>query len=208
VAALTPSAATGAVLRHARIHVLMTTPTTCDVEAAFTVDVDAPAEVEHRIQVFEGTQVELIEAVGAAQQAGPPAIAGRTQSLTMRFSGTGTGTYTLRYRIRQLDAWAYRCPMWLPTVPADGRSRAVELEVDIPPRASAAGGGLPALKWAAGRGTATLGHVPAFVRVPYTMAGEATDARAGWDVAHLMDVLAIAALVGGSAVWAWRRRRR
>ena len=84
-------------------------------------------------------------------------------------------------------------------MPADGRSQAVALRVRIPAGAIAAGT-MPGLAWVGEEGTATLGHLPAFVRVPYAMPGESMPLN----IAFVMDVVAIATLVLASAAWARR----
>ena len=88
-------------------------------------------------------------------------------------------------------------PKW----PADGRSQAVALRVRIPAGATAAGT-MPGLAWVGQEGSATLGHLPAFVRVPYAMPGE----PAPFNIAFAMDVVAIGTLVLASAAWARGRR--
>jgi hypothetical protein len=45
---------------------------------------------------------------------------------------------------------------------------------------------------------AAIAHLPAFVRVPFARPGE----PAPWNVARLMDILSIAALVVATLAWA------
>jgi hypothetical protein len=184
------------VLRAADLQIIVTSPTSCDVTMALTVD--GGAEIEHRIEAFEGSRVELVEVRGARQIGDVRAI-GRTQSLLLR---PGQAAYGFRYRAVQPALRLHRCPIWLPTVPTEGRSRVVRLQVDLPPE-TVAGSSMPAFTWTSGHGAATLGHLPAFVRVPYTGAGEARD----WGIGSVMDVLAIAAFVAATAAWTWRVRR-
>ena len=61
---------------------------------------------------------------------------------------------------------------------------------------------MPGLAWVGQEGSATLGHLPAFVRVPYAMPGE----PAPFNIAFAMDVVAIGTLVLASAAWARGRR--
>ena len=184
------------VLRSADLQITVTSPTSCDVTMALAID--GVSEIEHRIEAFEGSRVELVEIRGARQVGDVRAI-GRTQSLLLRPDQTA---YRFHYRAVQPASRRHRCPIWLPTVPADGRSRPVRLEIDLPP-ATIAGGSMPAFTWAGVHGAATLGHLPAFVRVPYTGAGEARQ----WGIGSVMDALAIAAFVAATAAWTWRVRR-
>ena len=195
-----------AVLREAAISVAFQTPILCEVDAAFTIDQPDGGAVEHRIQVLEGGTVDLSEIDGPMGVSGRPATVGRTQSLVLRPTGDGPYMYRLRYRVTQPPDGAYRCPLWLPTTPADGRSRGIALSVSIPSGAVPGGGGLPPFSWLENQGTARLGHIPAFIRVPYSTAGD--PAGAGPGITRVMDATALMALACGSAVFLWRRRRR
>jgi hypothetical protein len=53
-------------------------------------------------------------------------------------------------------------------------------------------------------GTITLGHLPAFVRVPYVLPGTPPP----WDIARVMDMVSVLTLVGASLTWARRQRIR
>lgn len=204
--AAVPAQAAAGTLRQARIQVGITSPYACEVTAEYTIESAAPADIEHRIQLFEGAGVELLEVTGGGGQLDSPKVVGRTQSLTVRVGQAGPATYTLRYRVRQPDDWVYRCPMWIPTVPADGTSRGVVIDVELPPGAQASGGSVPAFEWSGGRGTATLAHVPAFVRAPYTTT-DGPAAPRSWDIARLMDFAAVGVLAFASIVWAWSRKK-
>jgi hypothetical protein len=182
-------------LRSASIAIDFVSPTSCAVSAELSVD--STAEVEHRIDAPQGAAIELIEVVGA-RTAGSVRAVEHTQSLRVSLQG---GAYTVRYRVQQPAERAFRCPIWLPTVPTDGRSRAVSLHVALPD-AMAPGSSMPAFTWTGNRGSATLGHVPAFVRVPYVSAAEAP----AWDTGQIMDGVAIVVFVAASALWVWRRR--
>jgi hypothetical protein len=163
-----------------------------------TLAVEGVSEIEHRIETFDGGRIELV-GISGARQVGDVRAIGRTQSLVLR---PDEASYGFRYRAMQPAHRADRCPIWLPTVPADGRSRPVRLEIDLPP-ATAAGTSMPAFLWTGAHGAATLGHLPAVVRVPYTREG---DAR-GWGIDSMMDALAVAVFVVASAAWTWRLRR-
>jgi hypothetical protein len=196
---------TAAVLRDADITISFRSPLVCEVDAAFTIDQADGAAVEHRIHVLDGGTVELRGIDGSMSVSGLPNMIGRTQSLILRPTAAGPLGYRLRYRATQPQDGAYRCPLWLPTTPADGRSRRVAVSVALPAGAVPAGGGLPPLAWRENHGTARLGHVPASVRVPYSSAGEA--GGPGLSITAVMDATALTVLGCGSAFFLWRRRR-
>jgi hypothetical protein len=199
LAALTSAlpAVAAPVLHGAEVLVEFQSPTACVV--TLTVNVEGVAQVEHRVEVVDGARIELSEIRGAAP-IGEARAVGRTRALVVRPEGAA---YTLRYAVEQPGSSAGRCPLWVPTVPADGRSQAVALRVRIPAGATAAGT-MPGLAWVGQEGSATLGHLPAFVRVPYAMPGE----PAPFNIAFAMDVVAIGTLVLASAAWARGRRGR
>jgi hypothetical protein len=189
------SAIAAPTLREADVHITVTSPTSCDVRIALTVD--AAREIDHRVEMFEGSRAELIDLRGA-QQVGERRAIGRTQSLVLR---PEQAAYEFSYRVQQPEGLASRCPIWLPAVPTDGRSRAVHLQVDLPPGATA-GASMPAFAWTGAHGSARLGHLPAFVRVPYATEGESP----GWSIGRVMDAVALTVFAGASAIWALRKR--
>jgi hypothetical protein len=189
-------AVAAAVLRSANIRIVVTSPTSCEVTMALTID--GGAEIDHRIEAFEGGRVELIALRDARQQRDANVI-GRTRSLVLR---QDQPAYELRYRVEQPASRASRCPLWVPAVPTDGHSRAVRLYVELPP-STAAADTMPAFIWAGNQGSTTLGNIPAFVRMSYTEAGDA----AAWNVRQTMDATAVALFVVASALWVWRGRR-
>jgi hypothetical protein len=191
-----PAHGAPAVLRSADVQVTLTTPTTCSVELSVAID-GAPATVEHRLEILEGATITLLDTLSVASD--PPRDLGRTRALTVRPS---TPTYVIKYRVQQPPHGRFRCPLWLPTTPADGRSRAVRLAVSLPPGAEPSGT-MPAFTWRDGVGTTTLGHLPAFVRVPYAANG----APAPWNLARLMDGVSVGVLVVASLLWLRRTRR-
>lgn len=199
-----PVLAAPPVLRGATLKVTFADTTTCDVEAVFSLLPGTATSIEHRLQLFEGTQVELLELSGA-QLLRPSYASGRTQVLELRPASPAPDTYGLRYRAVQFAERAYRCPLWIPTAPSDGRSLNVQLGVVLPPGAVPWGGGFPALRWGATEGVARLGHVPAFVRVPFGERGR-SEADA-WNVSRLMDGTAVVLLVAGMVAFIWRKRR-
>jgi hypothetical protein len=197
-AALLPAHGSAAAhLTSADVKITFQSPTACTVELGVTI-ADA-VQVEHRVEIAEGGRVDLIEVSGATPE-GPPTDIGRTRALTLR---PESATYTLRYDVQLPAARAGRCPLWIPTVAADVRAASVRVTTRLPSGARAAGT-MPTLRWNGDEGTATIGHLPAFVRVPYAMPGE----PAPWDIATIMDTASIVTLVASTLAWARYRRRR
>jgi hypothetical protein len=192
---LAAPAAAAPVLRGADAAVEFTAPTACAVRLRVTIDgVSAP--IEHRLEHLSDAVATLDGVDGG--RAEPQGAVGRT--LVARITPAGPA-YTLRYRVTQPPAGAFRCPIWLPTTPADGRSRGVRLTVTVPTTAAPAGT-FPAFAWTGRTGIATLGHLPAFARVPYTGA----DVDVPWNLARLMDGVSLGVLAAASMLW-WRRSR-
>ena len=184
------------VVRSADLKITVTSPTSCDVTMVLAID--GGADIDHRIEAFEGARIELA-AVRGARHVGDVTTIGRTQSLVLR---PEAGSYELSYHATQPAAREHRCPIWLPAVPTDGRSRAVRLDVDLP-LAATPGASMPAFTWTGAHGTATLGHIPAIVRIPYVPPGETR----GWGINSMMDAVAIAVFAVATAIWTWRARR-
>jgi hypothetical protein len=185
-------------LRSAEVRVTIISPLVCEVLMTLAVD-DAAAEIDHRIEAFDGSRIDLVGLRGAGT-VGERRTIGRTRSLVLRPLAR---TYTIEYRVSQPAARRHRCPLWVPVVPADGVSRAVSIEIDMPSgtRVSAS---MPVFSWTESRGVATMGHLPAFVRIPYHAEGQ----EPPWEMARAMDLAALAFVVGATGLWAWRRRRR
>lgn len=191
-------AAAAPVLRAAEASIRFSSATTCRVE--LTLMVRGASRVEHRLELPAGATVLQVEVAQAAAAA--PRDVGRTRALVVTPSADGA-PYTLRYEVRQSDARAHRCPLWLPTVPTDGRSRAVRLVTEVPP-GTAVVGGMPSFTWQGSRGEVTLAHLPAFVLVPFADAG----ASRPWDVSRVMDTVAVATLALASLAWLARQKGR
>src|SRR5262245_32497564 len=189
-----------AVLRAAGVNVTMTSPAACDV--VMDLAVQSADEVDHRL---DAARFELREVAGA-NQIGEVRAIGRTQSLVLRPNQTSRqapdARYRIAYRAELGDGREFRCPLWLPTIPADGVSRAVSLKVDLPPGTQPSDA-MPALTWAGTHGETTLGHLPAFVHVPFAPPGAARP----WSMSQTMDAVALAVILGASAIWAWWRKR-
>ena len=199
---VTGHAQEGEVLGSAAVQIAMTSPTTCEVTISLTTD--ASGDVDHRVEAPGGTYIEL-EAVRDAAEFGSQRQVGTTRSLVVR-PGAGK-PYQLRYRVSQPDRRAFRCPVWTPAVATDGRSRQVTITVTLPERSSPTGRSFPTFSWNGTEGAATLGHLPAFVRVPYdTDDGTGRD-PASRDIAQTMDRVALGVLAAATAAWVWRRNR-
>jgi hypothetical protein len=183
------------VLRAADIRILIDADNSCRVTMRLTVE-DAGA-LDHRIEAREDTRIHLAAVRGARQVQELRAI-GRTQSLVLEPVGAG---HEVAYSVER-SASDDRCPLWVPVSPADGRSRAVHINVELPPGVTSRGT-MPAFTWNGSTGSTTLAHVPAFVRVAYGPAGDAMT----WEVSTAMDALAVFAFAGASGIWLWRRRR-
>lgn len=181
-------------LASADVRVLYDSATACAVEMTLQVD-DAP-EVTQRLEVMAGAEVGALEVTGATMASGPKDV-GRTRVLVTRAEA---GRYTLRYTARLPASHPGRCPLWVPEMAADGRTAAVRLAVRLPAGARAAGT-MPTFTWSGDEGTAAIGHLPAFVHVPFALPGEPTP----WNIARLMDMFSIATLVVATLAW-WRRR--
>lgn len=192
------SAVAAPVLRAADASIRFDSPTTCRVEITLTLQ--GASQVEHRLELPDGAELQRVEVMQAV--AGEPRDVGRTRALTVMPSADGA-PYTLRYDVRQSDARAHRCPLWLPTVPTDGRSRAVHLVAEVP-QGTTLVGGIPSFTWQGSRGEVTLAHLPAFVVVPFADAA----ASRPWDVSRVMDTIAIATLALASLAWLARQKGR
>jgi hypothetical protein len=184
------------VLRSADVAITMSGRASCEVTMA--LEVDGGTAIDHRLEAVEGTRVDRLEVQGA-EPIGESKMIGRTHSLVLQLERPA---YTLRYRVHQDQGGRSRCPLWLPGVPTDGVSKAVRIQVELPPGTSPRAS-MPSFTWKGTSGTTTLGHLPAFVLLPYALPGEPQ----GWDIATAVDAAAVAAFVGASAIWLWRRRR-
>jgi hypothetical protein len=184
------------VVRSADLTIIVTSPTSCEVTMVLAID--GGSDIDHRIEAFEGSRIELA-AVRGARRVGDVRSIGRTQSLVLQ---PEAASYELSYHAAQPADREYRCPIWLPAVPTDGRSRAVRLDVELPAAVTPAAS-MPAFTWTGVHGTATLGHIPAIVRIPYGAPG---DAR-GWGINAMTDAVAIAVFAVATAIWTWRARR-
>src|SRR5205814_2110891 len=83
------------VLRSADLKIAVTSPTSCEVTMSLAVD--GGADIDHRIETFEGSRIQLA-AVRGAQQVDRVRVIGRTQSLVLR---PDAEKYELSYRAVQ-----------------------------------------------------------------------------------------------------------
>lgn len=183
-------------LRSGEVHITVVSALACDV--TMTLTAEGVSELDHRIEAFDGSHVDLVE-VHAARPVGDTRIVGRTRSLVLQ---PLEPTYRFRYRAVQPAGRDHRCPLWVPAAPTDGRSRPVRLEIELP-ASTVPGRSMPGVTWTGTRGMATLGHIPAFVRIPFSSAGEGAE----WDISRVMDIVTMTLFAGASAFWFWRMRR-
>jgi hypothetical protein len=199
-----PTLSATPVLRGADARIIIASRTSCDVRLSVTID--GAREVEHRLALADGDRRQFVNVEGATLV---EPIRDVRATLSLRLRPTGV-SYVLHYsvqhqeplRIGFLDAVRDRCPIWLPTIPTDGRSRVVRMTIELPP-GSTAGATMPAFTWNGTVGTATLGHLPSIVRVPYAANGEALP----WSLPGAIDTLAIGTFAAATAAWIWRVRR-
>jgi hypothetical protein len=191
-----PALSATAVLRSADARIIITSRTSCDVRLAVTVE--GAREIEHRLAVADGHARPVVNVEGAEVVDSIHDL-GATLSLRLRPAGE---SYLLHYSVEHpVD----RCPLWLPTIPTDGRSRAVRITIELPAGSTAGARGttLPALNWNGTTGTAALNHLPSMVHVPYAAPGQAVP----WTLPGAVDTLAIGTFAAATAVWIWRVRR-
>lgn len=203
--ATTSAAATlsKATLREARVAVV-SSPGACDVTSHLAIDTAEPAFVDHRLMLGDEPRPPEFVVLGAL--AGQAGTIGRTASLRVSLTGTGRNEYTVRYRVTPHGARQDRCALLVPSVPTDGLSRAVSIAVDVPRGATRLPGEFPAFTWDNERGRVTLGHMPAFVRVPLAMAGAPVRSIDALDVRRAIDVAAMLAIGVATLAWATLRR--
>jgi hypothetical protein len=193
-------------LRDADLRVTWIDAVQCEAVIALRIDTEAPAVVDHRAIVYAGGRIDLAGVRGEGVEAGAVRTIGTTESIGVRLPRAGAFSYAIAYRASQAEAWAYRCPVWLPIAASDGVSRSVRISVEMPPGATPVGARLPRLAWSGARGEATLGHLPSVVRTPFTRPGEPAGWTSSIDVSRAVDVTAVIALAAVSLLWAVRRR--
>jgi hypothetical protein len=193
-----------AILRSAHATIEIVGDGTCDVQIQFVTVSDAPATVRHTLLASESARVDEVSIAGAA--AGDVVRQGRTLVVPVSL-GAGETVYTARYRVQQ-QAGAGWCSLLVPDAPTAGASRAVQIDAAIPAGTQRLPGEFPAMSWEDRRGTARLGHMPAFTTLPHAAKGEAVSWRRSFDVRRTLDSAAVLFLVGASVIWAVSRRQR
>src|SRR5262249_54499525 len=136
------------VLRAADVRIAIASRLSCAVRLSVTVD--GATEVEHRLARAEGA----IRRAVTVERATPPAPfrdVGVTAALRLRPAGASYApSYSVQHleplRIGFVDPVRDRCPLWLPTIPTAGRSRAVRMTIELPP-GHTAGATMPAFTW-------------------------------------------------------------
>ena len=201
---LVGTSAEAATLTSAHVAVEIRGDGSCDVRVEFVANSDAQAEVHHRLLVGESARVDEVSIEGAV--AGDVIRQGRTLVVPISLSA-GETRYTARYRVQQ-ETGTGRCGLLVPDSPTDGATRAVQIDAMIPAGTQRLPGEFPAMTLEDRRGTARLGHMPAFAAVPHAPAGERVSWRRSFDVRRTLDTAAIVFLVGASVIWAASRRGR
>ena len=191
---LAPLGATAApVLTSAEAQVRFLAPLECEVTLTVAIT-GATADIEHRLELLERASFELRGLERAAIGRAPHHF-GRTSGVFVT-PATAGAPYVMRYRVLQAPSRPGRCPIWLPTVTTDGRSREVRLTIDIPD-GHVASGTMPTFAWRGTHGTAVLPHLPAFVIVPFGPVGQSRP----WDISRVMDIVAVVSIAVASVLW-------
>jgi hypothetical protein len=198
----------GPTVRQAEIRINWLDSVRCEADVALRVETDAPASVDHRVLVYEDARIDAVTVDRGTTEPGSVREIGRTLSIPVRLPRPGTFSYSIRYRAIHPQSWAYRCPLWVPTIATDGVPTGVHIVVTLPSDATRAASSLPAFTWTAPTiGDARLGHLPALVYARFTRPGEPVVWATTFDAARMMDLLTIVGLAGASLGWLWRRRR-
>ncbi len=150
-------------------------------------------------------EVSGVVVVGAI--AGPIQMEGPTARLPVSLTGPGRNEYIARYRIRTAEGAIDRCPLLVPSVPTDGVSRSVRIDVEVPQGATVLRSAFPAFTWKDRRGSVTIGHIPSFVRVPHAPRGVPVAWRDTVDPARVVDAAALSTIGLSTLAWIVLRRR-
>lgn len=209
VAVVAARPAQAATLDAADARITFTAPAACRVDIAFTIATPSALAVEHRLLVDDAERVEEVSVAGGGAAADAPTRRGGARMLIVRVPGRGRHTYRLGYRVVRPAAARHRCPLWLPTVPTQGRDRRITLTVALPDGAAPLAGAFPRLAWHDGTGSAVLAHLPAFVRVPFAVPGEPPPSlAASLGVDRVVEIVTVGLLGAATAIWFRMRRRR
>ena len=192
-------------LREARVAIVLS-PHACDVTSHFAIDTIEPIAIDHRVLLGDGAQPPEFVVLGAL--AGQADTIGHTASLPVSLTGMGRNEYMVRYNARPYGPRMDRCPLLVPSVPTDGLSRAVTIAIEVPRGTTRLPGEFPALTWENDRGRVTLGHMPAFVRVPIAAVGEQVASIDTLDVRRAIDIAAVLTIGVATLAWVTLRRPR
>jgi hypothetical protein len=176
----------------------------CDVTARFVVDTAEPSWIDHIVMLVSG-EAPAFAVTGAV--AAPVQIVGRTAKLPVSLVGSGRNEYKVQYRYAVPPAPGDRCALVVPAAPSDGQSRAVRITVTLPPDTALLPDSFPALTWNDRTGQVDLGHVPSFVRVPFSQAGAPLSWCETVDVRRMVDVAAVLTIAIATALWLLATRR-
>jgi len=196
--------AEAATLRSAHATIEILGDGTCDVRMRFVMASDALFVSQHRLLVSEAAVVNDVFVNGA--HAGDVRRSGRSLVVPVSLP-VGKVHYDAHYRIEQAPGAGW-CGLLVPDVPTDGLARVVQIDAALPEGVRRLPDGFPAMLWEEGRGSAKLGHVPAFARVPYAKGDEQVSWRRSLNVRTALDTTAVAILIGASVIWVASRRRR
>jgi hypothetical protein len=195
--------AQAATMRDARVTIVFS-PGACTVTSRFVVDTAEPVLVDHHLRL-SGELVPRFVTLGAI--AGETRVVGRTVRVPMSLTGSGRNEYSVRYSVMLPAAARDRCPLLVPAAAADGVSRVVHLEAEVPDGAKRMPGEFPAFAWQGSRGAVTIGHMPSFVRIPHVAPGTPVTWRDTVDVRRIVDVAAVAIIGVSTLAWMALRRR-
>jgi hypothetical protein len=192
-------------LIEARAHVTFTSVTECLVDQTFRIDNADDAAVAHRLVRFPGATIDRLAADGSSIEGDVDEV-GRTLIAAVNVPGGGA-EYRMAHRTRVDEAWAGRCPLWLPDAGSTGALGRMTIEVSLPDGSVVLPDAFPRLAWDGARGTTRLSNLPSQVRVAFALG----EAEAGWAARigrqRLLDVLTLVILASASSIW-WARRRR
>jgi hypothetical protein len=202
--ALGTVSASGATLRAADVAVAFQPGGGCDVAMTFVIESPEPVRVVHRLIPAEGTAVRALTIGGVTAEPQPDSDRAVVVPVPIRSSDP----ISVRYRVVPAARPVDRCPLLVPDAPTAGISRVVTIAVTLENGGQPLPGQFPAFSWDSSGGRVTLGHLPAFVRVPNAPPGRPLGWRDTLDVSPIVDVAALVLLSGATALWMARQRRR
>jgi hypothetical protein len=195
--------ASAATLKLERVdgRITIVSPGTCDVQLAIVIDGDRPQTVEHRLTLVGGMQIAALSVTGGGTL-GESKTVGVTLSVPVTLLSGGSSAYTVRYRVRQSQESDGRCPILVPLVATNGLDRVVTLTAQLPDGSEPLDDTFPAFSWSGPTtGSVRIGHVPAFVLLPFVRQGENTRWQSAMSRRRVVDAMALATLVVASLLW-------